>query len=308
MAVLGQRLGTPSDTTGLRFDDTAEMDLSELLVTAPEDEPCTLHRGRPRPARRPTLAGHTWRHCSLHHRGRIAAAVPLDRRAAAAPGRRGGAAARLRHPLRAAGARPDRDRTRRIDTFNELGLGLLFFLAGYELERDAIRGRGRSARRRSGGSISFVLALAVVWRAHRGRTSSPTSSASPSPHEHRARHPAPGDPRPRPARHRRSARYFMGAGAPGEFGPILAIALLLGSRSRRPHARHPGDLRLPGRTSSPGSPGRVTTDRLREVMDRGHSTSSQTAVRWTVVLLLGLLDARLARSASTPCSARSSPA
>jgi hypothetical protein len=31
MAVLGQRLGTPSDTTGLRFDDTAEMDLTELL-------------------------------------------------------------------------------------------------------------------------------------------------------------------------------------------------------------------------------------------------------------------------------------
>jgi hypothetical protein len=31
MAVLGQRLGSPSDTTGLRFDDTAEMDLTELL-------------------------------------------------------------------------------------------------------------------------------------------------------------------------------------------------------------------------------------------------------------------------------------
>jgi hypothetical protein len=30
-AVLGQRLGTPSNTTGLRFDDTTEMDLSDLL-------------------------------------------------------------------------------------------------------------------------------------------------------------------------------------------------------------------------------------------------------------------------------------
>ena len=30
LAVLGQRLGTPSDTTGLRFDDTAEIDLSDL--------------------------------------------------------------------------------------------------------------------------------------------------------------------------------------------------------------------------------------------------------------------------------------
>jgi hypothetical protein len=30
LAVLGQRLGTPSDTTGLRFEDTAELDLSDL--------------------------------------------------------------------------------------------------------------------------------------------------------------------------------------------------------------------------------------------------------------------------------------
>ncbi|HSN06603.1 MAG TPA: DUF4032 domain-containing protein, partial [Candidatus Angelobacter sp.] len=30
LAVLGQRLGTPSDTTGLRFDETAELDLSDL--------------------------------------------------------------------------------------------------------------------------------------------------------------------------------------------------------------------------------------------------------------------------------------
>ena len=29
-AVLGQRLGTPSDTMGVRFEETAEMDLSEL--------------------------------------------------------------------------------------------------------------------------------------------------------------------------------------------------------------------------------------------------------------------------------------
>jgi hypothetical protein len=30
LAVLGQRLGTPSDTTGLRFEETAELDLSDL--------------------------------------------------------------------------------------------------------------------------------------------------------------------------------------------------------------------------------------------------------------------------------------
>ena len=37
------------------------------------------------------------------------------------------------------------------------------------------------------------------------------------------------------------------------------------------------------------SPGRLMTARLTEIMDRGHSTTSQTAVRWTVVLLLFLL-------------------
>ena len=39
-SVLGQRLGTPSDLTGLRFDDTAELDLGELedLVAADGDD------------------------------------------------------------------------------------------------------------------------------------------------------------------------------------------------------------------------------------------------------------------------------
>jgi Kef-type K+ transport system membrane component KefB len=37
------------------------------------------------------------------------------------------------------------------------------------------------------------------------------------------------------------------------------------------------------------APMRLATERVRELLERGHMTSSQTAVRWTVVLLLGLL-------------------
>ena len=49
-----------------------------------------------------------------------------------------------------------------VELMNELGLGLLFFLAGYELEQSAIRGRsGRLAA--SGWLTSLGLSLLVVW-------------------------------------------------------------------------------------------------------------------------------------------------
>jgi Kef-type K+ transport system membrane component KefB len=80
----------------------------------------------------------------------------------------------------------------------------------------------------------------------------------------------------------------MGAGAAGEFGPILAITLLLGSTSvvvsiviLIAFALIAAVLYF--------TPGKLATERLLEVVQRGHSTSSQTAVRWTVVLLLTLL-------------------
>ncbi len=38
-SVLGQRLGTPSDMTGLRFEETAELDLSELGYTSDPSDP-----------------------------------------------------------------------------------------------------------------------------------------------------------------------------------------------------------------------------------------------------------------------------
>ena len=37
------------------------------------------------------------------------------------------------------------------------------------------------------------------------------------------------------------------------------------------------------------APGLLTTGRIMEILQRGHQTSSQTAVRWTMLLILGLL-------------------
>jgi Kef-type K+ transport system membrane component KefB len=173
-----------------------------------------------------------------------------------------------------------------LDTFNELGLGLLFFLAGYELERDAIQGEGGRLAG-IGWVVSFILALGVSALLIEENlvsdfvgvaiclTSTALGTLLPV-------------LRDRGLLTSQFGRKFMGAGAAGEFGPILAIALLLGSRSVARTlvimAIFAFLVYLVARL-----PGRVTTDRLREVMDRGHSTSSQTAVRWTVVLLLGLL-------------------
>jgi Kef-type K+ transport system membrane component KefB len=173
-----------------------------------------------------------------------------------------------------------------LDTFNELGLGLLFFLAGYELEREAVQGEGGRLAG-IGWIVSFVLALGVsallieenVVSDFVGIAICLTSTAL-------------GTLLPvlrdRGVLTTEFGRKFMGAGAAGEFGPILAIALLLGSRSVARTlvilAIFSFLVYLVARI-----PGRVATDRLREIMERGHSTSSQTAVRWTVVLLLGLL-------------------
>ena len=176
--------------------------------------------------------------------------------------------------------------TEALDTFNELGLGLLFFLAGYELERDAIQGEGGRLAG-IGWVTSFVLALLVTAGLVQSGivsdfvgvaiclTSTALGTLLPVLRD-RGLLTSPFGSR------------FMGAGAAGEFGPILAIALLLGSRSIVRTliilAVFAFLVYLVARL-----PGRMSSQRVRDIMERGHHTSSQTAVRWTVVLLLGLL-------------------
>ncbi len=173
-----------------------------------------------------------------------------------------------------------------LRTFNELGLGLLFFLAGYELDRKAIEGEsGRLAL--IGWATSILLAFIVVsglWLAGIVSDLAGVAIALAST--------ALGTLLPvvrdRGLLHTRFGMMFMGAGAAGEFGPILAIAILLGSGSFLAEilllalfAVFAVVLYL--------APGRMASGRLAAIVERGEHTSSQTAVRWTMVLLLGLL-------------------
>jgi Kef-type K+ transport system membrane component KefB len=172
------------------------------------------------------------------------------------------------------------------ETFNELGLGLLFFLAGFELEPEAVRGRsGKLAT--SGWFTSLALAFLLTfgfWKIGLvsdlagiaiALTSTALGTLLPV-------------VRDRGLLHTPFGTYFQGAGALGEFGPILAIALLLGSRSLVitliTLAVFAAVAALIYR-----APSRLMTERIGQIMERGHYTSSQTALRWTVVLMLFLL-------------------
>jgi Kef-type K+ transport system membrane component KefB len=173
-----------------------------------------------------------------------------------------------------------------VDVFNELGLGLLFFLAGYELENESIRGKG--GRLAAGGWLtSLLLAVVVTWGLYEAGvvddlvgvaiclTTTALGTLLPLIRDRGEL----GTP---------FGKSFMGAGAAGEFGPILAVSLLLGSTSLTITLLallfFALTVWLVYRT-----PGRLGTGRVRELLERGHHTSSQTAVRWTVVLLLLLL-------------------
>jgi Kef-type K+ transport system membrane component KefB len=173
-----------------------------------------------------------------------------------------------------------------IEVFNELGLGLLFFLAGYELEQRVIAGLSGKL-----GGLGWVISLALALLLVTGLwaldivsdvvgvsialTTTALGTLLPI-------------VRDRGLLDTRFGELFLGAGAAGEFGPILAIALLLGSKSvtvtlivLAVFVAFVVLIFL--------APGRLATQRTRDLLHRGHFTSSQTAVRWTVVLLLLLL-------------------
>ena len=172
------------------------------------------------------------------------------------------------------------------NTFNELGLGMLFFLAGYELEMSSLSGRsGKLAV--SGWLVSLGLAFGVTYalwatgfvKDFAGIAIALTSTAL-------------GTLLPilrdRGVLHSPFGTLFQGAGALGEFGPILAIALLLSSNNI---IYTLGTLVVFAVVALLiwRAPGKIMTNRINAIVSRGHHTSSQTAVRWTVVLLLFLL-------------------
>lgn len=173
-----------------------------------------------------------------------------------------------------------------IDLLAELGLAFLFFAAGLELEKHAIRGRsGKLAL--TGWLVSAALALAVtavlevtgIVDDFLGVAICLTSTAL-------------GTLLPvlrdKGLLKTPFGTYFMGAGAIGEFGPVLAISLLLTTKS---FGLALLSVLLFGAIALLFAkiPQWLRTDKVLNVIERGQETSSQTAVRLTALLLVALL-------------------
>jgi Kef-type K+ transport system membrane component KefB len=173
-----------------------------------------------------------------------------------------------------------------IALLSELGLGMLFFLAGMELEQRAVTGQsGRLAA--AGWFISLaVAAAAALLMSYTGKiedtvavaialTSTALGTLLPM-------------LRDRGELNTRFGNFFMGAGAWGEFGPIIAISIVLGTKSSFAALL---SLLLFGIVAVLMAvlPARLAGDRVRALMARGHHTSSQTALRFTMLLVVMML-------------------
>ena len=173
-----------------------------------------------------------------------------------------------------------------IDLLSELGLGMLFFLAGLELEQRAIRGQsGKLAA--IGWFVSLTLALIaalIIVETEKGHgvvgmaiamTSTALGTLLPM-------------VRDRGELNSKFGTFFMGAGAWGEFGPIIAISILLGTKSSFAAMVSLVVFAVVAMILAV-LPSRLAGDRIREILERGHATSSQTALRVTILLLVLLL-------------------
>ncbi len=173
-----------------------------------------------------------------------------------------------------------------IIMLSQIGIGFLFFAAGLELEKHAIRGRsGKLAL--VGWLASVALAIVAagaleylgIIRDFAGVAIALTSTAL-------------GTLLPvlrdKGLLHTDFGTYFMGAGAIGEFGPVLAISLLLTAKNPVMGAIA---IALFGVVAViiAKVPGRLKSDRVMNLVESGHNTSSQTAIRLTVLLLMILL-------------------
>lgn len=173
-----------------------------------------------------------------------------------------------------------------ISLMSEIGMAFLFFAAGLELEKQAIR--GRSGKLAAIGWITSVVLACVaagileslgIIRDFLGVAIALTSTAL-------------GTLLPilsdKGLIKTPFGTYFMGAGAIGEFGPILAMSILL-------TAKNPAmgiiTIALFAAVSLAfvKIPEWLKTDHIINIIDQGKGTSSQTAVRLTVLLLLLLV-------------------
>ena len=173
-----------------------------------------------------------------------------------------------------------------IALMSEMGMAFLFFAAGLELEKKAIHGRsGKLAA--IGWLASIVLACIAAgvleWlgiiRDFLGVAIALTSTAL-------------GTLLPilsdKGLLKTPFGTFFMGAGAIGEFGPILAMSILLTASNP---AMGIVTIALFAAISLAfvKVPEWLKTDHIVNIIDQGKVTSSQTAVRLTVLLLLILV-------------------
>ncbi len=174
-----------------------------------------------------------------------------------------------------------------IDLLAEIGLGMLFFLAGMELERRAVQGRsGKLAA--IGWLVSLALALVASLTFDAmglfddglavaiALVSTALGTLLPI-------------MRDSGLLSTKFGTYFMGAGAWGELGPIIAISVLLGSQSSFLALITLAVFGLIA-VALAVIPDRFKNERIARIIEFGHSSSSQTAVRLTVLLMIALLS------------------
>jgi Kef-type K+ transport system membrane component KefB len=171
------------------------------------------------------------------------------------------------------------------DFFGNLGLGMLFFFAGYEIDFERIKGEplrlallGWAMSLALAYGIGGVLAAAgvVLSLLYTGSAMATTAIGTLIPILRDA-----GEIQTR------FGRYLLAAGASGEFGPILLITLILS----RGHPLHEAALLLlfVGLAVVTGIFAVRSAWKGWPLLERTFESSSQLAVRLAVVLIFGLV-------------------
>jgi Kef-type K+ transport system membrane component KefB len=168
--------------------------------------------------------------------------------------------------------------------FSDLGLGLLFFFAGYEIDLRRIAGRPLWLAL-AGWGVSLVLAYTiggllaaagiVLSLLYTGSALSTTAIGTLIPILSDA-----GDLRTR------FGTYLLAAGAVGEFGPILLLTLILSTESTLHNA-----LILIAFIALAVAVAVLavrSSNRTLPLLERTMESSSQLAVRWIIVLIFAL--------------------
>ena len=172
-----------------------------------------------------------------------------------------------------------------IDFFSNLGLGMLFFFAGYEIDFERIKGKPLKLGAWAGCSrsalaygIGGALAAAgvVVSFLYTGSAMATTAIGTLIPIL-----------RDNGELKTRFGTYLLAAGGAGEFGPILLVTLVLSTDQPAARGGDPARLRRPGAGRRAGLG--ALAWRGWPALERTFESSSQLAVRITVVLVFGLV-------------------